>query len=189
MRILHADQGLTPADRQVIATITPILVILVRHFLPLLFWHKTFLQASISTCRSNCLDSMAVRFCWIFIFYFRDWLWSNYSMQRKLKEDVKNVYSHNNYFFIIQNWHTRFLYKIREGSRLALDDPFWKLIFSLNRAKIWFNSKQNPEYSLKNHSIESRISIELFIQKIEENYSKFQNKAKIWLRSPPEAPV
>ena len=130
---------------------------------------------------------MAVRFCWIFMFYFRDWLWSNYSMQRKLKEDVKNVYSHNNYFSIIQNWHTRFLYKIREGSRLALDDPFWKLIFSLNRAKIWFNSKQNPEYSLKNHSIESRISIELFIQKIEENYSKFQNKAKIWLRSPPEA--
>ena len=74
-------------------------------------------------------------------------------MQRKLKEDVKNVYSHNNYFSIIQNW------------------------------------QQNPEYSLQNHSIESRISIELFIQKIEENYSKFQNKAKIRLRSPPEAPV
>ena len=32
-------------------------------------------------------------------------------------------------------------------------------------------------------------SIELFIQKSVENYSKFQNKAKIWLRSPPEAPV
>ena len=26
-------------------------------------------------------------------------------------------------------------------------------------------------------------------KKIEENYSKFQNKDKIWLRSPPEAPV
>ena len=78
MRILHADQGLTPVDRQVISTITPIpvqiviLVIFVRHFLSLLFCHKTFLQASISTCRSNCLDSMAVRFCWIFMFYFRD---------------------------------------------------------------------------------------------------------------------
>jgi len=35
MRILHADQGLTPADR----------------------------QASISTCRSNCLDSMALLLC------------------------------------------------------------------------------------------------------------------------------
>ena len=26
-------------------------------------------------------------------------------------------------------------------------------------------------------------------KKIEGNYSKFQNKAKIWLLSPPEAPV
>ena len=32
-------------------------------------------------------------------------------------------------------------------------------------------------------------SSELFIKKNVENYSKFQNKAKIWLGSPPETPV
>ena len=39
---------------------------------------------------------------------------------------------------------------------LALGDALWKFIFSLNPAKKWFNSKfnskQNPEYSLKKYS-------------------------------------
>ena len=53
------------------------------------------------------------------------------------------------------------------------------------------HSKQNPKYSFKKIFIQQspEYSIELFIQKNEENYSKFQNKAKIWLRSAPEAPV
>ena len=38
--------------------------------------------------------------------------------------------------------------------------------------------QESPEYSIK-----------LFIHKNEENYSKFQNEAKIWLLSRPEAPV
>ena len=41
-----------------------------------------------------------------------------------IKGRRKNVYSQNDYLSIVQNWHTRFLFKIREGSRLALDDPF-----------------------------------------------------------------
>ena len=39
------------------------------------------------------------------------------------------------------------------------------------------------------HSIESRIFNKIIhSKKKEENCSKFQNEAKIWLRSPPEAP-
>ena len=52
--------------------------------------------------------------------------------------------------------------------------------------KIQFNSKQNPEYSFNRvQNIQQNYS---FI-KNEENYSKFQNEAKIWLLSRPEAPV
>ena len=53
------------------------------------------------------------------------------------------------------------------------------------------HSKQNPKYSFKKIFIQwsPEYSIELFIHKNEENYSKFQNEAKIWLLSRPEAPV
>ena len=44
---------------------------------------------------------------------------------------------------------------------LALFDTFWKFIFSLNRAKKWFNSKynskQNPKYSFKKIFIQNKI--------------------------------
>ena len=43
------------------------------------------------------------------------------------------------------------------GLDLGVGDLFWKFIFSLNRAKKWFNSKfnskQNPKYSFKKYSL------------------------------------
>ena len=56
--------------------------------------------------------------------------------------------------------------------------------------KIKFKTKSKIFIQKNIHSIESRIFNRIIhSQKNEENYSKFQNKAKIWHRSPPEAPV
>ena len=58
-----------------------------------------------------------------------------------------------------------------DRASIALVDPFWKFIFSLNRAKIWFNSKFNSNKIWNTHSkkvfiqMSSERSIELFIHK------------------------
>ena len=77
---------------------------------------------------------------------------------------------------------------------LALADSIWKLFFFIESSQKWFNSKfnskQNPEYSFNKYSFNKVQNIQLnHSLKNEENYSKFQYKAKIWLQSPPEAPV
>jgi len=55
--------------------------------------------------------------------------------------------------------------------------------------KIQFKTKSGIFIQKNIHSIESRIFKRIVHSKNEENYSKFQNKAKILLQSPPEAPV
>ena len=82
---------------------------------------------------------------------------------------------------IITTWHTspgRSVLKIHFFIKSSL-----KMIQSgifiqknIHSKKYSFNRVQNIQ---KNYSI----------KKNEENYSEFQNKAKIWLRSPSEAPV
>ena len=56
------------------------------------------------------------------------------------------------------------------------NDSIQNEIRNIHSKKYLFNRVQNIQ---QNYSFKIN----------EENYSKFQNKAKIWLRSPPEAPV
>ena len=73
---------------------------------------------------------------------------------------------------------------------IRFENSFFHLIGPKNDSiKIQFKTKSGIFIQKIIHSLEYRIFNKIIHLKNEDSYSKFQNKAKMWLQSPPEAPV
>ena len=76
-----------------------------------------------------------------------------------------------------------------EGSQVGVDDTFWLFIFTLNRAKKWFNSifnsKLNRKYSFNKLFIQYLVGNinSKFYSKIEENPIQIYVIFKPWVKA------